>query len=440
MRLSTTSRLLIALVAGLAIGAVLPSAGADASRTIVSVVEPFGILWVNAIRMTVIPLVVALLIVGIAGSRDTRAIGRVGFRALVLCVAMLAMGAVAIALIGPQLMRALPLDPAAVDALRRQSSAPAIATGGNTGFASWVTSLVPVNAMNAAAEGALLPLVVFSILFALAASRIEPGPRAALVTFFRAVGDAMLVLVRWILAVAPMGVFALALPLASRLGLAAAGALAYYLAVVAAVCIALVIASMAVAAIFGRISPRALLRAAAPAQAVAFSSRSSLASLPALVQGAERLGFPSAVTAFFLPLAVATFRLGAVTALVLGPLFLARLYGIAITPAQLATIALSSVLLSFSVPGIPGGSVLVIAPVLASVGIPAAGLGVLLAIDTAPDMFRTLANVTADMAAAVILARGAPTGTAGAGAGAGAAATGAATGAAGAAAEEPGAF
>jgi len=237
----------------------------------------------------------------------------------------------------------------------------------------------------------------------------------ALVTFFRAVGDAMLVLVRWILAVAPMGVFALALPLASRLGLAAAGALAYYLAVVAAVCIALIVASMAVAAIFGRIPLRALLRAAAPAQAVAFSSRSSLASLPALVQGAERLDFPPSVTAFFLPLAVATFRLGAVTALVLGPLFLARLYGIEITPPQLATIALSSVLLSFSVPGIPGGSVLVIAPVLASAGIPTAGLGVLLAIDTAPDMFRTLANVTADMAAAVILARGTvPKSTAGA--------------------------
>lgn len=407
IRLTPTSRLLIALIAGLIIGVALPSAGPDASRAVVSLVEPLGILWVNAIRMTVIPLVVSLLIVGIAGSRDTSAIGRVGLRALVLSLGMLVVAALAIVLVAPALMRGMPLDAAAVTALRQQASAPAAATtGAGLGFGAWITSLVPVNPFNAATTGALLPLVVFTILFALAASRIARGPGKVLVAFFRGAADTMLVLVGWVLRVAPVGVFALALPLAFRLGLAAAGALAYYLAVVAVVCLGLVIACMVFATLVGRIPLRELVRSAAPAQAVAFSSRSSLASLPALVQGAERLRLPTPVSAFFLPLAVATFRIGAVSGIVLGPLFLARLYGVQITPVQLASIALSGVLLSFSVPGIPGGNLLVIAPVLTNAGIPAAGIGILLAIDTAPDMFRTLANVTADMAAAVILARG----------------------------------
>ncbi|MGH7654547.1 MAG: dicarboxylate/amino acid:cation symporter, partial [Gemmatimonadaceae bacterium] len=142
------------------------------------------------------------------------------------------------------------------------------------------------------------------------------------------------------------------------------------------------------------------------AQAVAFSSRSSLACLPAMLEPVrERLGMPVAFSSFVFPLAVTLFRCGAAIAQVTGALFVARLYGVPIGPAQLAAIGVTTVLTTFSVPGIPSGSIVMMVPVLLAAGIPADGVGLLLGVDTIPDMFRTTANVTGDVAAAVILAR-----------------------------------
>jgi Na+/H+-dicarboxylate symporter len=156
----------------------------------------------------------------------------------------------------------------------------------------------------------------------------------------------------------------------------------------------------------GRVSFARFARAIAPAQIVGFSSRSSLAALPAMIEAGEtRLALPPAITGFLLPLAVSTFKLGATIAITTSSLFLARIYGVPISPSQVASIAISAVLLSFSVPGIPGGVLLIMVPVLTGVGIPAEGIGILLAVDVVPDMFRTLTNVTADMVAALITAR-----------------------------------
>jgi Na+/H+-dicarboxylate symporter len=133
------------------------------------------------------------------------------------------------------------------------------------------------------------------------------------------------------------------------------------------------------------------------------SARSSLAALPALIDGAGSLGMTERVTGFFLPFSASLFRLGAAVALPVGVLFIAALYGVDLTTAQLVTVAVTSVLLSFSVPGIPGGSILIMAPVLLAVGLPVEGIGILLGVDTIPDMFRTTANVTGTLTAAVVL-------------------------------------
>jgi Na+/H+-dicarboxylate symporter len=215
----------------------------------------------------------------------------------------------------------------------------------------------------------------------------------------------MLVIVKWVLAVAPIGVFALAVPLAAKIGWSAAGAFAYYVTVVTVISLVLIVYLFFIGIVMGRANARAYLKNGAPAQAVAFSSRSSLASLPALVQGADAMQWPERIRAFFLPVATATFRVGAVAAMLTGTLFLATLYGVHITPVQVISVVMTAVLLSFSVPGVPGGSVLVIAPVLTSVGIPVSGIALLLALDAVPDMFRTMTNVTGDFAAGSILAR-----------------------------------
>jgi Na+/H+-dicarboxylate symporter len=152
-------------------------------------------------------------------------------------------------------------------------------------------------------------------------------------------------------------------------------------------------------------SPRAVIAFCAPAQAVAFASRSSLAALPAMVESAERADMPPTVSRFILPLAASVFRVGGAVAQPVGVLFLARLYGIVLTPSQLASLAFTVILTTFAVPGIPGGSIIAMVPVLAAVNLPIEGIGILLAVDTIPDMFRTTANVTGSMTLASVMAR-----------------------------------
>ena len=141
-------------------------------------------------------------------------------------------------------------------------------------------------------------------------------------------------------------------------------------------------------------SPPAFIEFCAAAQAVAFASRSSLAALPAMVESAERARLPPVVSRFILPLAASVFRVGGAVAIPVGVLFLARLYDVALSPAQLASIVFTVILTTFAVPGVPGDSIIAMVPVLAAVNLPLDGIGILLAVDAIPDMFRTTGNVT----------------------------------------------
>jgi Na+/H+-dicarboxylate symporter len=329
-----------------------------------------------------------------------------------LFVAVLLAAAVFAALLGPPLLALVSIPPDAAAALR----ASAVASGGAgeggarlPTWSQWLTELVPTNPVRAAADGAMLPLIVFALALGVALLRVEPGRRRAVVAFFDGIFDAMLVLVRWVLLLAPVGVFALALPLAFTMGIAAAGALGSYVVLVSLLSVAFSLLVLYPAAVvLGGVPPRRFARAAAPAQAVALSSRSSLASLPAMMESAAKeLALPAEITGFLLPLAASVFRAGAGIGVTIGVLFLARLYDVPLGAAQLATIVVTVVLTSFSVPGIPGGSIIVMLPALAAAGIPEAGIGLLLGIDTIPDMFRTATNVTGHMTAATIVGRGA---------------------------------
>ena len=410
--MTPTTKVLIALLLGISFGIVVSTAQHPALSAMVAVIEPVGTLWINAIRMTVIPLVVGSIVVGVASAPDTRTIGRIGTRALVLFLVLLAAGGIFAALVAPPLMARIPLDPAAVAALRESGALAASAASESVRkiptFAQWLTDLVPVNPIKAAADGAMLPLIVFSICFGLALTRLTTDARLPIVQFFHGVSEAALTLVRWVLVAAPAGVFALAVPLAARLGLAAAGALAAYIVVTS-----LILATFSIVVLYplatlgGRVSMPDFARGIFAAQAVAFSTRSSLAALPAMMESARsQLGLPPQIVSFFLPLAASTFRIGGALAITTGVIFVARLYGVELQPSQLATIVLTVVLTTFSIPGIPAGSVVVMVPVLLAAGLPVDGMGILLGVDTIPDMFRTTANVTGDMVAATVLARG----------------------------------
>ena len=406
-----TTRVLIGLVAGLILG-ILAQGAPPAVQTAALAVEPLGTLFINAIRMTVIPLVVGSLLVGVASAPDARTIGRVGWRALVAFVITLAVAGVFTAFVAPPLLALLPIDPVAAASLRESAAGAARAAGSSATamptFSGWLVSLVPANPVRAAADGAMLPLIVFTVLFGVAVTRLTEDRRQAVLRLAEGVAEASLTLVRWILELAPIGVFALALPLATRLGVDVAGAVAGYVMFVAVACVAfMALVLYPVARLLGGVPLATFARACLPAQAVAFSARSSLAALPAMIeQGRDTLRLPRELTDFLLPLAASTFRAGAGIGVTAGVLFVAALYGVPLGPMQLLTIVVAVTLISFSIPGVPAGSVIVMVPVLLAAGVPPEGVGVLLAIDTIPDMFRTTTNVTADLTVAVVLAKG----------------------------------
>lgn len=401
-----TVRVVIALVLGIAGGLVLRAYPTPTFQAFVTVVEPVGTLWVNAIRMTIVPLVMSLLVVGVASSGEMRTVRSIGIRALVTFLALLLLCAIVGVIVVPPMFAWLQVDAATIASLRGSTTV-VEPLREVPGLGDWILGLVPTNPIKAAADGALLPLVVFAIAFGLGLLGIAQERRDAVVTFLRGVGDAMLAIVDIVIALSPIGVFALMLPLTSRTGLAAAGALAYYVGAMAVALTLFLLVLYPIAVIAGRLHVGHFGRAVLPAQAVAIASSSSLASLPALIEGADRtLRLPSNVTSVVLPLAVSTFKVCTPLMWLIAAIFLGHLYGVSLGPAQLGVIALTAILTSFSTPGVPHGWLLVISPLVAAMGIPAEGIGLLIAVDAVPDIFATTLNVTADMVAAAVVSRG----------------------------------
>lgn len=400
--MSLTTRVLIGLVAGFIVGLAAPPA-------LAAVVAPAGTVFINLIRMTVFPLVVSMLVASIGSIAGSRALGRAGGQAIAMALVLLAIAAAASAAVATPVLARVQVDRAAAQSLQPGPGPTGAARTGpaaDSRIAQWVIDLVTPNVFKSIAEDAMLPVIVFAVLFALALARVREDRRAPVLRVVEGIADAMQRLVAGILELAPFGVFALAVPLAARLGYAVAGAVAAYVVLVVVLTVAAVALLLyPLAIVGGRMTPAAFASFCAPAQAVAFSSRSSLASLPAMIESAERAGAPPVVAGFVLPLAASVFRFGAAVAQTVGVLFLARLYGIALSPVQLASIVVAVIFTTFAVPGIPGGSILAMVPVLRAADVPIDGIGILLAVDTIPDMFRTTANVTGSLAVAAVLSR-----------------------------------
>ena len=400
-------RVLVGLVAGFLLGLALAGTSSPAATMTIGILTPVGTMFVNLIRMTAIPLVVSMLVASVGGMTASGGLGRTGVRALLVSGGLLAAAAIGSVLIAGPILARIPIDQAAALALRgplTAGSQGAIVPSGTPTLAQWFVDLVPQNVVKAAADGAMLPVIVFAVLLGLALTRVSAGKREAALRVVDGFAEAMQRLVGWILGLAPIGVFALAVPLASRLGLSAAGAVVAYVALVVALTIvAVAVILYPIGIVAGRMSTPAFVSYCAPSQAIGFASRSSLAALPAMVASAERAGLPPGASRVVLPLAVSVFHFGAAVAQTVGVVFLARLFGVTLTPAQLASVVFAVVLVSFAVPGIPGGSIIAMVPVLAAANLPIDGVGILLAVDTIPDMFRTTANVTGAMTLTAIL-------------------------------------
>ncbi len=397
---------LAALIAGFAAGAAVHWLGEPGLLAAVDLLEPIGKLWAGALRTLALPLVVTVLIASIAGFGNGRIVGRMGAVSMAVFVSLLIFGGLVTVVVTPAVLRMLPLETLVLPAPDAAAAAAAPGGGAAPGtIGQWLKGLLALDLVGAIARGELLAILGLGAAFALALTRIPEGSRRLVVGPLDAFVQAMLVVLSWLLYVAPPAVFALTFSMAAKQGPGAAGMLGATVGIMTGVLLLLTGAMYPAAAIIGRVPVARFARGVAPAQIVALSTRSSIASLPSLLAGGSRIGLPAPVGGFALPLSVALFKANKT---VTGPIklfVLAHMYGIELAPGVIATYLITSVLLSFATPGIPATGAMPTLPALLAAGMPLEGIIIINTIDSLPDIFKTLYNVTADMAAATIVGR-----------------------------------
>ena len=399
----TLAALLFGLVAG-----ILANRLAQSPRDDVLAAASFvGTLWLNALKMTVIPLVVALLVVGVAKSAEAAQTGRVAGRSVLWIVIICSASAVfgAIATIGLTDAFPLPRETAALlqGALANveKTSAPL------AGPAEFFKGVIPPNIFAAANNGDILPLTVFALLFGLALTRLAAPARKSLVGIFEAVGDAFIIIIDWVLVLAPLGVFALAFTVGSAAGGAAFAGLGHYVVIISVIGIIVTIAAYPMASLIGRIPMASFSRWMIGPNAVAISTRSSLASLPAMLTSSRGMGIRDNVADVTLPIAVALFRATGPAMNTAVAFYVAHWLGLHPTMSQMIAATAVGAVMSYGAVSLPGevSYISSIAPIAIALGVPIAPLGLLVAVEMVPDIFRTVGNVTHDVALAAIVNR-----------------------------------
>ncbi|WP_294136090.1 dicarboxylate/amino acid:cation symporter [Sphingobium sp.] len=402
--MSLTVRILIALLLGLSCGIALTEWGGAWEGDAVALAQPLGSAWLNGLQMPLIPLIFALLVTGIAQAATTARTSGMAGRAILLFAILLTASATVAALVGPLMLHLWPVPPGAVGALTGAegiSEVPDVRPS-----AQWLLGFIPTNPIRSAADGQVVAVVLFALIFGFAVTRIADARRAQLTEMFQALADALLVVVGWVLWLAPIGVFALALVAGARSGLATAGALLHYIGFIVLICLIVTLLVYPLAVLLGRIAPGRFARAVLPAQAIAFSTQSSIASLPAMIQASDRpLAVRETSRSIVLPLAISLFRITSPPANLAVALYVAAMNGVALGPTQLVMGVLVAAIVSLAAVGLPSQITFftTTGPICLAMGVPVEALPLLLAVETVPDIFRTVGNVTADMAVARIV-------------------------------------
>ncbi|KWV92374.1 sodium:dicarboxylate symporter [Erythrobacter sp. YT30] len=383
-----------ALVLGLAAGVSLSEVNLPAWVT--EIVSVIGTLWLRALQMTIIPLVASLLVLGLTQMIEAASAGQAAQRFILLVLGVAITGGLFTALAFPLLLEAfqIPKDAAFFIADGAQVS------GEVPGPLEFLKSLVAPNIIAAAAETAMLPLTIFFALFAIALSRLPRHQSESLLGFFHALANAMLLIIGWVLWLAPIGVAALAFGVGMRAGSGAFAALAHYIVIVSAMGGFIFLLAYGLAWALGGIAPWRFAGAILPAQAVAVSTQSSLASLPAMLDSAARLKLRPSTAEFVLPLAVAIFRATSVAMNLAVALYVAEIAGATVSmPLMLIGIGVA-VIISVGSVSLPGSIsfVVSIGPIAIAMGVPVEPLALLVAVEMIPDIMRTLGNVTMNLA------------------------------------------
>lgn len=389
---------LAGLIAGLSVGLML--AGSPVLEEVLLIAGPVGALWLRALQVTIVPLVAGLLVVGISQMALAASAGATARRMLGWVAAILLFSGISSVLVTPFLLTLFPALEAAAGVLSAPTEAQEV-----PGLGAFIESLIAKNIVAAAAETAMLPLTLFIAAFALAVARLPVGQRDILVGFFRALANAMLLIIGWVLWVAPVGVFALALGVGAASGGAAFATLGHYILIVVAAGTVLFIGGYLLAWVVGGIGPLRFAKALIPAQTVALSTQSSLASLPAMLDSSQRLGMRETTSEFVLPLAVAIFRATSPAMNLAVAVYVAHLAGVELSPAAMAAGVAVAFIIAIGSVSLPGtiSFVISVGPIAMAMGVPVEPLALLVAVEMMPDLMRTVGNVTMDVALAAVV-------------------------------------
>jgi len=389
----------VGLVLGLGTGLLAAATGSDVLMAIATGSAPLGTAFINAIRMVVIPLVMAVIFTGVAKLGDPRKLGRVGgftlgfFWVTLLPAIVIGMGAMRLGLaFAPDV---------AVPAAAAQE-APEL-----PGFVDFLVNLIPSNPFAAASEGALLPLIVFTALLAAATGTLEESRRDRLVGLADATSEALIKLVWWILWTAPIGIFGLAAPVTAQLGWGLVQSLAVFvISVLVGLAILMGAVYLPLLWFVARVSPMRFLGGTFGAASVAFSTTSTVAALPVTLEETKaKLGVSDSMADLILPLGASMYRGGSALFQGAAIVFLAHLYDVPIPAAAVGGAILATFLVSLTVAPVPSSGVVTLAPALDAVGVPLSGLAILLGIDRIPDMFRSTVNLLGQITTAVLVDR-----------------------------------
>lgn len=402
----------IGLIAGAIVGIVVNVANIGWGMDFVDFVRPIGTAWIRAIRMIVVPLVVASLVVGAASLGDLRTLGRIGGKTVGFYLTTTAV-AVTIGLVLSNVIRpGRGLTPESQAQLASEFSGAAEGrlqlADESPGLIDVFLNMIPENPLGAAANGEMLPMIVFSILFGVASSLITVEERRkSLIGFFEGVNDISMTIVHWIMIFAPYAVFALIADVTAKFGLEILQSLLWYsLTVVAGLLLHAIGTYGFILKFIIRLNPVAFFRKIREVQLLGFSTSSSSATLPVTMQVAqEKLGVSSRVSSFVLPLGATVNMDGTALYQGVAVMFIAQVFGIDLSIGDQLIVVLTATLASVGAAGVPSAGIITLALVLRQAGVPDTGIALILGVDRILDMLRTAVNLTGDLTATMFVAR-----------------------------------
>lgn len=409
-------QILIAIVlAGIAGFVVNKAGGADAPNFLginaIAVFDYVGTLFLNALKMIIVPLIFSSIVIGVAGIGSGGEIGKLGGRTLtfyaVTTLVATCVGLLLINVIGPGYQNGEPVG----DMLALDNSAEELVTlaeaRGPGDIADVFKKMVPPNIIEAASNGQMLGIIFFAILFGYFSSNLREEYSTVMYSFWDSVFHVMMKMTEWIMKFAPIGVFALVAKTVAETGFGGLRPLAVFAATAAAALLIHVFVIMPLFLRFvAKVSPLAMYKAMAPAMLTAFSTASSSATLPVTMDCVEdNAGVSNKISSFVLPLGATVNMNGTALYECAAAMFLAQAYGLDLTIGVQFSIVFIALLTSVGVAGVPSASLVAIAVILAAVGLPPEAIGVLMVFDRILDMTRTAVNIFGDACCAVIVAR-----------------------------------